>query len=241
MREALTQVGLLGFDVYGTVVDWRSGIARAAAPFLKEHALPVDPFVFADEWRALYQPSMEPIRAGTRPWVPLDVLNRESLETLLHRHGANPATIPEEQLAYLTRPWERLDPWPDAVEGLTRLKQKYVIATISNGHIAGMLHLARFAHLPWDAILGAEIAQNYKPHPQTYLRSIQAAGFTPTQTAMVAAHNADLKAARSLGLRTIFIQRPTEHGPGQTTDLHPEEDWDLVTNTISDLANALRA
>jgi 2-haloacid dehalogenase len=167
MRETLTNIGLLGFDVFGTVVDWRSGIARAAAPLLKEHALPIDPFVFADEWRALYQPSMEPIRAGTRAWVPLDVLNRESLETLLHSHGANPAAIPEEQLTHLTRAWERLDPWPDAVEGLMRLKQKYAIATISNGHIAGMLRLARFARLPWDAILGAEIAQNYKPHPQT--------------------------------------------------------------------------
>jgi 2-haloacid dehalogenase len=232
-------VGFLGFDVFGTVVDWRSGVARAAAPFLQRHGIEVDPQVFADEWRSLYQPSMQQVRSGSRPWVKLDVLNRENLGQVLSRHGVEPGDIPEPELKELNRAWERLDAWPDAVEGLTRLKRRFAIGPISNGHIAGMLNLAKFAGLPWDVILGAEIARSYKPQPETYLKSVDAVGLEPAQAGMVAAHNGDLVAARALGLRTIFVRRPHEHGPGQTIDLVAEHDWDVIAGDLIEVADLL--
>jgi 2-haloacid dehalogenase len=229
----------LGFDVFGTVVDWRTSVARAAAPFLQRQGIAVDPLVFADEWRARYQPSMEAVRSGARPWVKLDRLNRENLDHVLARHGVAPGTLPDAALEELNRAWERLDAWPDAVEGLTRLKRRFAIAPVSNGHIAGMLNLARFAGLPWDAILGAEIAHNYKPQPEVYLRSLDAAGVAPAQAAMVAAHNRDLAAARALGLFTVFVRRPHEHGVGQTSDLEPEQEWDVVAESLVEVADIL--
>jgi 2-haloacid dehalogenase len=239
MTCRLQQVGFLGFDVYGTVVDWRSGVARAAAPFLERYDIALDAYAFANAWRALYQPTMEKVRSGEREWVRLDVLQRENLEQLLAAHGVAVDDIPEQDLAGLTRAWERLDPWPDAVAGLTRLKRRFAIAPISNGHIAGMLHLARFGGLPWDAILGAEIARSYKPQPATYLKSLDAAGFAPSQAAMVAAHNGDLRAARALGMRTVFVRRPHEYGPDQDTDLRAEEDWDVVAQSLAEVADLL--
>jgi 2-haloacid dehalogenase len=239
VRDDLRSVGFLGFDVFGTVVDWRSGVARAAAPFLRRHGIDVDPAVFADEWRSLYQPAMQRVRSGERPWVTLDQLNRENLETVLARHGADFGDLPDQDLAELNRAWERLDPWPDAVAGLTRLKRRYPIGPLSNGHLAGMLNLARFGGLPWDVIVGAEIAHTYKPMPQTYLRSAEAVGLRPEQVAMVAAHNADLNAARAAGLRTVFVVRPVEHGPGQRSDLTAESDWDVVAASLTEVADVL--
>jgi 2-haloacid dehalogenase len=233
------QVGLLGFDVFGTVVDWRSGVARAAAPFLARHGIGAEPHAFADAWRALYQPAMETVRTGQRPWTRLEVLNRENLEQVLAQHGVEPGNIPAAELDELNRAWERLDPWLDAVEGLTRLKRRFAIAPVSNGSIAGMLRLARFGGLPWDALLGAEIARDYKPKPEVYLASIAAAGHAPQQVAMIAAHNQDLAAARALGLRTVFVRRPHEHGPRQTGDLHAEQDWDVVADGLLEVADLL--
>lgn len=239
MQSNFNFVRFLGFDVFGTVVDWRSGVARAAEPFLKRHGLNVDPLDFADQWRALYQPSMQKVRSGERPWIKLDVLNRENLETVLARHAADFGGITDDELVALNKAWERLDPWPDAVEGLTRLKSKFAIGPLSNGHIAGMLNLARFGGLPWDVITGAEVATSYKPMPQTYLRSADAVGLRPDQVSMVAAHNDDLKAARAAGLRTVFIRRPHEHGPNQTTDLEPEADWDVIAQSLTEAADAI--
>lgn len=238
-RERMRDVGLLGFDVFGTLVDWRSGVARACEPFFARHGIDADPLAFADAWRALYQPAMETVRSGARPWVKLDVLNRENLVQVLARHGVDAHAMPARELDELNRAWERLDPWPDTVEGLTRLKRRFAIAPVSNGHIAGMLRLARFAGLPWDVILGAEIARNYKPRPEVYLASCEAAGVEPAQTALVAAHNKDLAAARALGLRTIFLRRPHEHGPDQKTDLEPEQDWDVVADSLTEVADLL--
>lgn len=235
----LEAVRFLGFDVFGTVVDWRSGVARAAAPFLQRHGLKVDPLEFADQWRALYQPSMQRVRSGDRPFVTLDVLNRESLETVLARHGADFGAIGGAELDELNTAWEQLDPWRDAVEGLSRLKRRFAIGALSNGHIGGMLRLARFAGLPWDVIVGAEIAGTYKPQPQTYLKSVKAVGVVPGQAGMVAAHNGDLAAARALGMKTVFVCRPTEHGAQQTTDLGPEQDWDVVVDSLTEAAQAL--
>jgi 2-haloacid dehalogenase len=239
MHDRFSQIGFLGFDVFGTVVDWRSGVARAAAPFLERHGIGLDPFACANAWRALYQPSMEKVRSGERPWVRLDVLQRENLEQLLAAQGVAASGLPEHELADLTRAWERLDPWPDAVEGLTRLKRRFAVAPLSNGHIAGMLQLARFGGLPWDAILGAEIARGYKPKPAVYLQSLEAAGFAPGQAAMVAAHNSDLRAARALGMRTVFVRRPHEYGPEQSSDLQAEEEWDVVAKSLTEVADIL--
>ncbi|MCA1179486.1 MULTISPECIES: haloacid dehalogenase type II [unclassified Pantoea] len=232
-------IEFLGFDVFGTVVDWRTGVARASEPFLRKYHLDVDPFLFADEWRSLYQPAMEEVRTGRRGWVKLGVLNRENLEAVLAKHNAELSAIPPAELDTLNAAWEKLDPWPDTVEGLNRLKKRFFLGTLSNSHIAGMVTLARFAHLPWDAILGAELARNYKPRPETYLVSADAAGVKPSQFALVAAHNDDLLAAKEAGLKTIFVFRRTEHGPSQSIDLSAEHDWDYVAEDMIDLANIL--
>ena len=237
---ALNGVRALLFDVFGTVVDWRSGVAREATPFLRRRgAESVDPLAFADAWRASYQPAMEQVRSGRRPFTRLDVLHRENLETILPDFGIDPATVPALELNELNLAWHRLDPWPDAVAGLTRLKTNFIIATLSNGNIALMLDMAKRAGLPWDAILGAEVAQAYKPMPEAYLRTADVLAMRPEQICLVAAHNGDLAAARKCGLRTAFIPRPAEHGPNQTTDLRPDQEWDVVAADFGALAEKL--
>ena len=236
----MQQVKALVFDVFGTVVDWREGIARDAAPFLARHgATGADPRAFADAWRARYQPAMEECRAGRRPFTRLDVLHRENLELVLRDHGLDPARIGEAELDALNRAWHRLDPWPEAVAGLTRLRRRYVIAPLSNGNVALLLNMAKRAAIPWDAILGAEVAQAYKPQPEAYLRTADILGLAPREVCLVAAHNGDLAAARRCGLATAFVTRPLEHGPGQTTDLEPSEPWDVVARDFQDLAAKL--
>jgi 2-haloacid dehalogenase len=237
---ALNGVRALLFDVFGTVVDWRSGVAREATPFLRRRgAESVDPLAFADAWRASYQPAMEEVRSGRRHFTRLDVLHRENLETILPDFGIDPATVPASELNELNLAWHRLDPWPDAVAGLTRLKTSFIIATLSNGNIALMLDMAKRAGLPWDAILGAEVVQAYKPMPEVYLRTADILAMRPEQICLVAAHNGDLAAARKCGLRTAFIPRPAEHGPNQTTDLRPEQEWDVVAADFGALAEKL--
>jgi 2-haloacid dehalogenase len=237
--QAFADVQALVFDVFGTVVDWRSGVARESGPFLARYAPSVDPATFADAWRRRYQPAMEEIRSGRRPFARLDVLHRENLEALLPEFGIDPASVPPSELDALNLAWRRLDPWPDSVPGLTRLKRGFMIAPLSNGNIRLMLDMAKRAELPWDAILGAEVAQAYKPAREAYLRTAEALMLEPEQVCLVAAHNNDLAAARRCGLRTAFIPRPTEHGPGQTSDIEPEEDWDVVARDLEDLARSL--
>jgi len=239
---ALADIRAVVFDVFGTVVDWRGGVAREAAPFLARHgAAQVDAGAFADAWRRRYSPAMEAVRSGRRPFVRLDVLHRENLEQVLQEFGIAAAAIPEAELAQLNTAWHRLDPWPDAVAGLARLKTRYIIAPLSNGNISLMVNMAKRADLPWDAILGAEVAQAYKPMPEAYLRTAEALGLQPAQVCLAAAHNGDLAAARQCGLATAFFPRPTEHGPGQTTDLHPAQAWDVVARDMVDLADRLLA
>jgi len=227
------------FDTFGTVVDWRSGIARDAAPFLKRHGIAADPFAFAAAWRARYQPAMEAVRTAQRPFALLDTLHRENLEGTLRDHGADPETLPAAELDDLNHAWHRLDPWPDGVPGLTRLRTRFIIAPLSNGNIALLLNMAKRAGLPWDAILGAEVAQAYKPQPEAYLRTAAALALTPAECMMVAAHNGDLHAARAVGIATAFIPRPHEHGPGQTSDLTATESWDIVAPDFLALAGQL--
>jgi 2-haloacid dehalogenase len=217
------------FDVFGTCVDWRTAVIRAGAAY----GLPP---AFADDWRGRYQPQLETVRSGARPWTILDVLHREALDEVLADLGVDlPAAARDE----LNLVWHRLDPWPDTVPGLTRLKLQYVIAPVSNGNIALLVDMAKHAGLPWDAILGAELARAYKPDPEAYLRSVAALGLQPGEAMMVAAHNGDLVAASALGLTTAFVPRPTEHGPQQTSDLEPEADYEVVAADLEALADAL--
>jgi 2-haloacid dehalogenase len=226
------------FDVFGTTVDWRSSVSRQVAAFLRGKRVGVDPVEFADEWRKLYQPSMEAVRAGRREWTILDVLHRESLESLLARYGIR--GLSEAETDDLNRAWHRLDPWPDVLEGLARLKAKLIIAPCSNGNIALMVNLAKHAGLPWDCILGAETARAYKPLPEAYRAACRHLALAPAEVMMVAAHNGDLKAAKAQGLATAFIARPTEHGPGQRTDLEPDRSCvDVSARDFADLAQKL--
>jgi 2-haloacid dehalogenase len=227
------------FDVFGTVVDWRTSVSRDLAAFARQRSLPaVDWLEFAVEWRKLYQPSMEEVRAGRRAWTVLDALHRESLLALLERYRVG--GLSDADVDYMNRAWHRLDPWPDVVEGLTRLQRKRIIAPCSNGNIALMVNLARRAGLPWDCILGAETARAYKPMPEAYLASCRQLDLPPAQVMMVAAHNGDLKAAKAQGLATAFVPRPREHGPGQTTDLAADPACvDVVAQDFIDLAAKL--
>lgn len=218
------------FDVFGTLVDWRTAIARQVAEALTR----VDAYAFADAWRGEYQPAMARIREGNRGYVPLDDLHRENLDIVAERFAVSPAA--PEQLA---RAWERLDPWPDTVEGLTRLKHQAIIAPCSNGSIALMTHLARHAGLPWDCILGADIAQDYKPKPTVYLACCDALRLSPDQVMMVACHASDLAAAQEQGLQTGYFPRPDENGPGGSVD--EGGDWTVNATDLVDLAAQLGA
>jgi 2-haloacid dehalogenase len=225
----LTPKALL-FDVFGTCVDWRTSVAREAA------ALGLPGEAVADAWRGRYQPQLATVRSGERRWVALDVLHREALDDVLHELGLE---LGETERDALTLAWHRLDPWPDTVEGLTRLKRRFIIAPCSNGHIAQSVNLARHAGLPWDAILGAEIAHAYKPDPRVYEASVAALGLEPSEAMMVAAHDGDLRAAAACGLQTAFVVRPREHGPGQETDLHVDWSVDAEAGDFLGLADAL--
>lgn len=228
------------FDVFGTCVDWRTSVAREGQAWGRRNAVDgVDWAAFTDAWRARYQPQLETVRSGARPWTILDLLHRESLDRVLEEFGLTMMTEADrDDFAFA---WRRLDPWPDTVAGLIRLKRQFIIAPNSNGNIALMTALAKHARLPWDAILGAEIAHAYKPAPEVYLRSAAAIGLAPADVMMVAAHNADLAAAAACGLMTAFVPRPREHGPVQTTDLHPEQAHDLVAGDFRELASMLGA
>jgi len=227
------------FDIFGTVVDWRGSVSRDLAAFARDKGLSgIDWLAFAVEWRKLYQPSMEEVRSGRRSWTILDVLHRESLDKLVARYGIGGLT--EADLDHMNRAWHRLDPWPDVVEGLRRMKPKLILAPCSNGNISLMVNMARRAGFPWDCILGAETARAYKPMPEAYLASCRHLGLAPAEVMMVAAHNGDLKAAKAQGLATGFVPRPTEHGPGQTTDLAADPACvDVAATSFVDLAAKL--
>jgi 2-haloacid dehalogenase len=231
------KVRALLFDVFGTCVDWRSSIVREGGKLNRDKGLEIDWAALADAWRAMYQPSMEQVRSGARPWTILDDLHRESLDQLVEQFGLQ--DLGEYERDHLNRVWHRLDPWSDTVEGLGKLKKKYVIAPLSNGNVSLMVNMAKRAGLPWDVILGAEVAGHYKPQPEVYLTASRLLGLKPRQCMMVAAHNADLVAARDCGFRTAFVCRPLEHGPDQTTDLEAESDWDVIVSSFLELADEL--
>jgi 2-haloacid dehalogenase len=226
------------FDMFGTLVDWRSSIATHVTAAFAAVGRDVDGEAFADAWRGEYQPAMERIRAGGRGYVPLDDLHRENLMRVLATTG-EAATLGPDEIIALACAWERLDPWPDVPAGLLRLKERAIIAPCSNGSIALMTRLARHARLPWDCILGADIARAYKPNPAVYLASCASLRLPPGQVMMVAAHEDDLAAARAAGLVTAFFPRTDEVGPDRPADPAPAGSWDVVAHDLHALADRL--
>lgn len=233
----VADVKALLFDVFGTVVDWRTSIIRELEALGSANGLSGDWAAFTDDWRKLYQPSMEDVRSGRRAWTILDVLHRESLEKLLAKYNITGLTEAEKD--HINNVWHRLSPWPDSVAGLRRLKTRYLIGTLSNGNVGLLAWMAKNAGLPWDVILGAETSRAYKPLPEAYTRAAAMLGLQPGQVMLVAAHNRDLAAAAAQGFATAFVARPTEYGPGQTADLKAERDWNVVADSFTGLADAL--
>ena len=227
----------LSFDVFGTVVDWRSSIIAEGKQLNSQWGWGLNWEDFADRWRELYQPSMEEVRTGRRDWVILDTLHRESLLQLLQEFGCE--GVSEDRIDHINRMWHRLKPWPDAVEGMQRLRKNYILATLSNGNVALLVNMAKFSGLPWDAVLGAEVAQSFKPMPEAYRTTARMLGLAPEECMMVAAHNQDLQAASRLGFQTAFVSRPLEYGPEQKTDLEAQGDYNIVADDFIHLAQQL--
>ena len=231
-------VKALIFDVFGTVVDWRSSVAKIAGKFAAQNGIPAaDWDQFARDWRNRYQPSMERVRSGELPFTKLDTLHRMNLDEIAAQYGFD--CLSADKLDQRNLAWHQLSPWPDSVEGLTLLKSKYIIGTHSNGNIALMVNMAKNGGLPWDVILGAEVVRQYKPMPETYDQCCDALGLAPAEVMMTAAHNDDLAAARARGLNTGFIPRPDEYGVEQGRDLEPTQDWDVVATDFVDLARKM--
>ncbi len=231
-------VKALFFDVFGTLVDWRASIARETKAMLEPRGHALDWALFADAWRGEYQGAMEEVRAGRIPFCKLDVLHRRNLERILARFGLD--SLREDDRRHLTMAWHRLDAWPDVAPGLLRLKRRYLLAPLSNGNISLMVDLARRNDFPWDAILGAEIAGDYKPKPRVYLAAAEAFDLAANECMMVAAHSSDLAAAAALGLRTAHVARPDENGPGRG-EVIPSVPVDVAANGLEDLASKLAA
>ena len=229
-------VKALFFDVFGTLVDWRTSIARDAEATLKPRGHALDWAAFADAWRGEYQGAMEEVRSGRIAFSKLDVLHRRNLELTLKHFGVT--DLDEADKRALNLAWHRLDAWPDVLAGLARLKTKYLLAPVSNGNISLMVDLARRNRFLWDAILGAEIARDYKPNPRVYLASAEAFDLTLDACMMVAAHSNDLAAAAALGLRTAHVARPTEHGAGRG-EAAPSVPVDFAVKSLEELAGKL--
>ena len=230
-------VKALFFDVFGTLVDWRTGVAREAKSILKPLGYTVDWIAFADAWRDQYQPGMEEVRSGRIPYTKLDVLHRQMLQKIVPQFGLD--KLQESELNQLTFAWHRLDAWKDVPTGLSRLRKRFLIAPVSNGNIAIMSHLARRNSFPWDAILGADLARDYKPKALVYLTAVEAFDLKPAECIMCAAHSEDLRAAAASGLRTAFVARPQER-PG-VSESTPKYSADVVSSSTLDLASQLGA
>ena len=228
----------LTFDVFGTVVDWRSSIAREGEVFAKLHNIKgIDWVKFAESWRAGYTPSMNRVRNGEIPWANIDELHKSILNKLILKYGIE--GISYEDKNDFNRAWHRLSPWPDVLGGLKRLHSKFVIATLSNGNVALLTNMAKNAGLPWDYILSAELSKHYKPDPEVYKNAVGLLGLHPYQVMMVAAHNFDLEAAKKIGMKTAYVHRPLEFGPDKDLVQISIEDFDFIAKDFENLAEIL--
>lgn len=233
------KIKALVFDVFGTVVDWRGSLIRELEALARAKGLRLDAARFADDWRAGYRPAMQRVRSGELPWTRIDDLHRMILDGLLVKHGVT--GLSEAETVELNRAWHRLDPWPDAVEGLTRLKRRFIIGTLSNGNVGLLVDMAKHAGLPWDVVLSAELAHHYKPDPEAYHLPPDILGLAPSQVMLVAAHPDDLAAAAREGLKTGYVPRPLEHGPGGRVHDVSGRSFDVVASDFSELAARLGA
>jgi 2-haloacid dehalogenase len=238
-QSIINSVSVLAFDVFGTVVNWRSSVIAEAAELGKVKGLNIDWAAFADAWRAIYRPYMNRVASGELPWTKLDDLHRQMLEETLNKFAIN--SLNEDEKKHFNLVWHRLRPWPDSVPGLGRLKSRFVITTLSNGNISLLTNMAKHAGLPWDCILSAENVRRYKPDPEVYLLVPQLFDLEPEQVMMVAAHEHDLRSAQKHGLRTAFVHRPKEHGPGKASEIPPAGRYDFVASDMLDLADQLGA
>ena len=236
-KPEFMSVKALVFDTFGTVVDWRTSVTQEVEQLAKKKGFKVDAAKFADAWRAGYGPSMNRVRTGELPWTRLDALHRMILDKILVDFGIT--GLSESEIDTLNHAWHRLRPWPDSVSGLTRLKKRFIIAPLSNGNVALMTNLAKYGGLPWDCILGAELARHYKPDREVYQSAADFLDLKLDQVMMVAAHLGDLRAAKGVGLRTAFVPRPHEYGPGGKPDLQPDSAVDLPATDFNDLARQL--
>jgi len=230
-------VKALTFDVFGTVVDWRSSIIREGQLLTKTKGLRVDWAKFADAWRAGYLPAMNRVRKGQLPWINIDGLHRGILNDLLRQFKIE--NLSEGEIDHLNRAWHRLMPWPDSVPGLNRLRSRFVLATLSNGNMSLLVNMAKNAGLPWDCVLSAELAEHYKPDPEVYQMAARLLGLSPNEIMMVAAHPDDLQASKKIGFRTAFVARPLEYGAGRQGETVSKADVDLVASDFFDLAGML--
>jgi 2-haloacid dehalogenase len=224
------------FDVFGTVVDWRGSIIAEGESYWRAKGVDIDWAAFAEAWRAGYGPAMSRVRTGDLPWTNLDALHRMQLDPLLEQFKIN---LSAKDIDHLNKIWHRLKGWPDSSRGLTRLKTRYVISPLSNGNVALLTNMGKFAGLPWDCILGAEIFHHYKPDPEVYLGAAEILGLQPSEVMMCAAHGGDLLAASKLGLRTAYIYRPLERGPGRTVERFDSSTFDVAVESFEELASAL--
>ncbi len=233
----LSDVRAILFDTFGTVVDWRGSLIGELSAWGAARGITADWAGLIDAWRGAYAPSMDRVRRGELPWTILDDLHRATLERLVIQFGIT--GLGEAELDWINRGWHRLKPWSDSVAGLTRLKQHFIIAPLSNGNVSLLLNMAKAAGIPWDMICATELFGHYKPDPETYLGAAKLLGLAPQQVMMAAAHNGDLAAARACGLRTAFFARPTEYGPHQVRDFVADAPWDVIAADIEDLATRL--
>lgn len=227
----------LAFDTFGTVVDWRSSIIGELKAFGESHGVQADWPAFADNWRKGYLPAMDRVRRGDLPWTKIDDLHRMILDELLRDAGIT--SVGEDDIDHLNRAWHRLDPWPDAVAGLDRLKRGFIITTLSNGNVSLLTNMAKRAGLPWDCVISAELFRHYKPDPEAYLGCADLLDVAPGELMLVAAHPGDLRAARGAGLMTAYVPRPLEYGPNQRPHRFDEGEFDLTATDFLDLAAQL--
>lgn len=235
----VSEIKALTFDVFGTVVDWRSSIIRELRELGISKGAVADWAGFADKWRGGYAPSMDKVRKGEIPWTNIDSLHRIVLERLLDEY--NITELSEDEKEHLNRAWHRLTPWPDSVAGLERLRSRFTVATLSNGNVSLLVNLAKFTGLTWDCVLSSELAGHYKPDKEVYLRAAELLGLSPGQMIMVAAHTDDLEAANELGFGTAYVSRPLEFGDGGVTDESEDMPFDIIAQDFNDLARKLGA